>query len=129
MSAKESTAKSAAASESSMNSAPYAILASGSKQQIVREGDVIAVEKIGAAEGEKVTLNEVLFVRGTDSVAVGKPFVDGAKVMASVVGEDKGPKLTIMHKKRRKHSMTKNGHRQQYTLLSIDSIDSAGGAS
>ena len=69
----------------------YAIIATGGKQYKVSEGDVIKVEKLDAEVGAKVTFDNVLLVGG-DTVKVGTPTVDGAKVEASVVSEGKGKK-------------------------------------
>lgn len=66
----------------------YAIIATGGKQYKVSEGDVIKVEKLDAEVGAKVTFDNVLLVGG-DTVKVGTPTVDGAKVEASVVSEGK----------------------------------------
>ena len=91
----------------------YAIIATGGKQYKVSEGDVIKVEKLDAEVGAKVTFDNVLLVGG-DTVKVGTPTVDGAKVEASVVIVYKYKRKTGYHKK--------NGHRQLFTQVKIDSI-------
>ena len=67
----------------------YAIIATGGKQYKVSEGDIIKVEKLGVAAGEKITFDQVLLVNNGD-VVVGNPTVANAKVEASVVSEGKG---------------------------------------
>ena len=99
----------------------YAIIATGGKQYKVSEGDVIKVEKLDAEVGAKVTFDNVLLVGG-DTVKVGTPTVDGAKVEASVVSEGKGKKVIVYKYKRKTGYHKKNGHRQLFTQVKIDSI-------
>ena len=97
----------------------YAIIATGGKQYKVSEGDVIKVEKLDAEVGAKVTFDNVLLVGG-DTVKVGTPTVDGAKVEASVVSEGKGKKVIVYKYKRKTGYHKKNGHRQLFTQVKID---------
>lgn len=99
----------------------YAIVQAGGHQYRVSAGDTIDVEMLDAEAGATVTLDEVLLVGG-DEVRIGKPFVDGASVTATVVGEAKGPKLTVFKYKRKNRYRVKTGHRQRYTRLHIDDI-------
>ena len=99
----------------------YAIIATGGKQYKVSEGDVIKVEKLDAEVGAKVTFDNVLLVGG-DTVKVGTPTVDGAKVEASVGSEGKGKKVIVYKYKRKTGYHKKNGHRQLFTQVKIDSI-------
>ena len=99
----------------------YAIIATGGKQYKVSEGDVIKVEKLDAEVGAKVTFDNVLLVGG-DTVKVGTPTVDGAEVEASVVSEGKGKKVIVYKYKRKTGYHKKNGHRQLFTQVKIDSI-------
>ena len=94
----------------------YAIIATGGKQYKVSEGDVIKVEKLDAEVGAKVTFDNVLLVGG-DTVKV-----DGAKVEASVVSEGKDKKVIVYKYKRKTGYHKKNGHRQLFTQVKIDSI-------
>ena len=100
----------------------YAIIATGGKQYKVAEGEVIRVEKLGAAEGENVVFDQVLVVSG-DEVKVGNPTVAGATVTASVVKEGKAKKVIVYKYKRKTGYHKKNGHRQQYTQVKIDKIN------
>ena len=100
----------------------YAIIATGGKQYKVAEGDVIKVEKLGAAAGENVVFDQVLVVSG-DDVKVGNPTVEGATVTASVVKEGKAKKVIVYKYKRKTGYHKKNGHRQQYTAVKIEKIN------
>ena len=103
----------------------YAIIRSGGKQYRVAEGDRLQVERdvLGTAEQDKVTFNEVLMVGG-DEPKVGSPTVQGASVVATVVGETRGDKIIVFKKKRRKnHTKRKHGHRQDVVEVRIDSIN------
>ena len=97
----------------------FAVLKTGGKQYKVASGDVLRVEKLAAAAGEKVQFNEILMVGST----VGAPLVDGAGVQAEVIDQIKGEKLISFVKRRRKHSSKRTkGHRQQLTLVRITDI-------
>ena len=100
----------------------YAIIATGGKQYKVAEGDVIKVEKLGAAAGESVVFDKILVVGG-DDVKVGNPTVDGASVTASVVKEGKAKKVIVYKYKRKTGYHKKNGHIQQYTQVKIEKIN------
>ncbi len=100
----------------------YAIIATGGKQYKVQEGDVIKVEKLGVAAGEKVTFDQVLVVSDKD-VKVGTPNVDGASVEATVVAEGKAKKVIVYRYKRKSGYHKKNGHRQPFTQVKIEKIN------
>ena len=93
----------------------YAIIATGGKQYKVSEGDVIRVEKLGKAEGDKVTFDQVLLVGGDD--------VSGASVDASVVKEARAKKVIVYKYKPKTGYHKKNGHRQSYTEVKIEKIN------
>ena len=97
----------------------FAIFVTGGKQYKVSEGDVIFVEKLGVAEGEKVTFDKVLCVNGA-SLSVGAPYVDGASVVASVLKNGKSKKIDVIRYKAKKNEKKKIGHRQDYTKIQIE---------
>jgi large subunit ribosomal protein L21 len=99
----------------------YAVIKTGGKQYRVQEGDVIRVELLEGAKGDKVTFNEVLMVGGNDSPKVGKPVVEGAKVEAEMLGETKGPKALNFWKNYFGWTR-RQGHRQQYSEVKITAI-------
>ena len=103
----------------------YAIIRSGGKQYRVAQGDVVSVERdaLSGADKDKVTFSEVLMVGG-DQPKVGAPFVSGASVGATILGESRGEKIIVFKKKRRKnHTKRTHGHRQDLVQLRIDSIN------
>ena len=100
----------------------YAIIATGGKQYKVSEGDVIKVEKLGVADGETVTFDKVLLVSDGETV-IGNPTIAGASVTASVVCEGKDKKVVVYKYKRKTGYHKKNGHRQLFTKVKIESIN------
>lgn len=100
----------------------YAVVETGGKQYKVSEGMVIEVEKLPVEVGEEIELDKVLMVVDGDSVKVGRPFVEGAKVKALVQGQIKGPKIIVFKYKPKKRYRRKKGHRQRYTRLLIKEI-------
>ena len=101
----------------------YAIVESGGKQYKAVEGSDIVVDRLIDAEpGSKVNLNDVLLFVNDDAVSVGAPYVKGATIEGTVVGEEKGPKIVVFKYRPKKHYRVKTGHRQVYTRIKIDSI-------
>ena len=100
----------------------FAIFVTGGKQYKVTEGDVVFVEKLGVAEGEKVTFDKVLCVSG-ETLAVGAPYVEGASVVATVVKNGKSKKIDVIKYKAKKNEKKKIGHRQDYTKVQIEKIE------
>ena len=101
----------------------FAVLKTGGKQYKVQAGDVLRVEKLDAAAGDKIQFNDILMVGAT----VGAPLVAGAAVQAEVIDQIKGEKTISYHKRRRKHSSQRTrGHRQHLTLVRITDVLEAG---
>ncbi len=100
----------------------FAIFVTGGKQYKVAEGDVIFVEKLGLAEGEKVTFDKVLCVNG-ETLNVGTPYVAGATVVANVLKNGKSKKIDVIKYKAKKNEKKKIGHRQDYTKIQIEKIE------
>ena len=101
----------------------YAIVKTGGKQYKVAQGDVLFVEKLEANEGDVVTLDQVLAVAGENGLTVGAPVVEGAKVVAKVLAQGKAKKVIVYKYKAKKDYRRKQGHRQPYTKLVIESIN------
>ena len=100
----------------------FAIFVTGGTQYKVAEGDVIFVEKLGVAEGEKVTFDKVLCVNG-ETLSVGTPYVEGATVVATVLKNGKSKKIDVIKYKSKKNEKKKIGHRQDYTKIQIEKIE------
>ena len=98
-----------------------AVIKTGGKQYIVKEGDVLSVEMLEHS-GDTVTFDQVLLVAGDDKAAIGRPLVDGAKVTATVVAEGKGEKKMVFRYKNKTRYHKKKGHRQQFTEVKIGEI-------
>ncbi len=104
----------------------FAVLKTGGKQYKVQAGDVLRVELIAAAAGDKVQFNEVLMIGG-DKPVLGAPLVKGAAVQAEVIDDIKADKVITFWKRRRKHSSQRTrGHRQKLTLLRVTDILASG---
>ncbi len=100
----------------------YAIIETGGKQYKVSEGDVIKVEKLAVEAGAAYSFDKVLVVSGDNGISVGAPYVEDAKVTATVIGDGKAKKVIIYKYKSKKGFHKKKGRRQPYTMLKIDSI-------
>ncbi|HEB70164.1 MAG TPA: 50S ribosomal protein L21 [Desulfobulbus sp.] len=100
----------------------YAIIRTGGKQYQVAAGDTVRVEKLKGEVGDTIEINDVLLVADGDSVQVGQPLVDGAKVIVKIAEQGRANKILVFKKKKRKGYQVKNGHRQQYTALTIEEI-------
>lgn len=100
----------------------YAVIEIGSKQQIVKEGDSIEVERQELEVGTKLIVSEVLLVADGETVSIGQPFVKGASVETEVLRHLRGQKLITFKYRRRKSSHNKKGHRQNLTVLAVKKI-------
>jgi large subunit ribosomal protein L21 len=100
----------------------YAVIKTGGKQHRVTEGDVIAIEKINGDRGEAVVFDQILMVEKEGDIRVGRPVVEGAKVVGEILAQTKGDKLTVYKTKKRKGYHKKTGHRQQLTSMKIREI-------
>ena len=106
----------------------YAVVKTGGKQYRVEKEDVVLVEKLKANDGDQLVLNDVLMVGDGKKVTLGTPLVNDAAVMAQVIRQTRGPKITMIYKRRRKNSRRKQGHKQDLTLLKIIDIAETGGS-
>ena len=105
--------------------AMFAVIRTGGKQYRVVPGDIIKVERLDVEAGATIALEDVLMVGEGADAKVGQPLVAGASVAAEVVAQDRGPKIIVFKKKRRKNYRRKNGHRQDLTVLRITGINAA----
>ena len=101
----------------------YAIIKTGGKQYKVKSDDILDIEKLEGEAGTKLTFDEVLAVgEEGESLNVGTPMVEGAKVEAEIVEQLRGPKLIAFKMKKRKGYRKKIGHRQSLTKVKISAI-------
>ena len=100
----------------------YAVVKSGARQYRAQEGDTFLVERLSAEVGEQIALDEVLLVSADEDVQIGQPNIEKAKVLATVVAQEKGPKIQIFKYHPRKRYRKRAGHRQRYTRLRVDEI-------
>lgn len=103
----------------------YAIVEIAGKQYKVSKDDTLYVPRQKAKANDKLTFDKVLLVNDGKSVSVGTPTVEGVAVSATVIDQVKADKVLVFKKKRRKRYKVKNGHRQPYTQIKIDSVGKA----
>lgn len=101
-----------------------AIIKTGGKQYLVTPGTKIKVEKLDKKEGSEVAFNEVLLLEKNKKLEIGTPLVKGAKVIGKVLREGKGKKVIVFKFKAKKRYHLKKGHRQQFTEVEIEKIES-----
>jgi large subunit ribosomal protein L21 len=103
--------------------AMFAVIRTGGKQYRVTPNVVLTVEKLEAEPGATITFSDVLAVGTGENVTLGAPIVPGASVTATVIAQDRTPKIIIFKKRRRQNSRRKNGHRQHITVLRVSGIN------
>lgn len=102
----------------------YAVIESGGKQYKVSEGSVLKVEKLDAAAGDVLTIDQVLMVSDENgSVKVGDPLVSNARVEVEVMEQGRDKKVVVYKYKKRKNYRRKQGHRQPFTRLKVIKIE------
>lgn len=99
-----------------------AVIVSGGKQYRVREGDVVRVERLPAAQGATVEFREVAYLRDSAGPVVAPAALAGALVVGQVVQVARSPKIRVVRFKRRKNYRRRQGHRQHYTAVRITRI-------
>lgn len=100
----------------------FAVIKTGGKQYVVKEGDVLSVEKLNAETGQKVLFEQVLLIEDGDQTLIGTPVLEAAVVKAEVVRNFKDDKILVFKKKRRKQYRRTRGHRQPLTEVKIEKI-------
>lgn len=101
----------------------YAIIETGGKQYRVQAGETLRIEKLTANEGDTIVLDKVLAVAKDGNITVGAPYVEGAKVTASVKAQGKAPKIIIFKYHNKTNYRRKTGHRQPFTAVTIEKIE------
>ena len=105
----------------------FAIIETGGKQYKVSASKILEIEKLDAKIGETVKFQNVLLLNDNNNTEVGNPSIEGAMVEAKLLNNVKDRTVLIFHKRRRKHSRKKNGHRQRHSKIQITKIMSKGG--
>ncbi|MDB2353395.1 50S ribosomal protein L21 [Candidatus Pelagibacter bacterium] len=105
----------------------FAIIETGGKQYKVSASKILEIEKLDAKIGETVKFNNVLLLNDDKTTEIGSPNIDGAIVEAKLLDLVKDRTVLVFHKRRRKHSRKKNGHRQRHSKIQITKILSKGG--
>ncbi len=100
----------------------YAVMKSGARQYRAEVGSTIVVERLPAEVGQQIVLKDVLLVADGEKVKIGQPVVKRAKVLATVVAQEKGPKVRIFKYRPKQRYRRRIGHRQWYTRLRVDEI-------
>lgn len=100
----------------------YAVIETGGKQYKVTKGDIIYIEKLDAEQDAAVTFDKVIAVHDDKELKVGAPYVEGAKVEATVMKQGKNKKIIVFTYRPKKGSKRKLGHRQPYTKVQINEI-------
>ncbi|HZK07556.1 MAG TPA: 50S ribosomal protein L21 [Bacteroidales bacterium] len=100
----------------------YAIVDIAGQQFKIEKDKEIFVHRQAGEAGDNLSFGSVMLVGDGDSISVGKPFIDGAKVEATILEHLQGDKVLVFKKKRRKGYQKENGHRQQFTKVKIENI-------
>ena len=105
----------------------FAIIETGGKQYKVSASNILEIEKLNAEKGKTIKFKNVLLLNDDKNTEVGNPNIDGAVVEAELLSNVKDRTILVFHKRRRKHSRKKNGHRQRHSKIQITKILSKDG--
>ena len=105
----------------------FAIIETGGKQYKVSASKILEIEKLDAKVGETIKFKNVLLLNDNKTTEIGSPSINGATVEAKLLDNVKDRTVLIFHKRRRKHSRKKNGHRQRHSKIQITKILSKDG--
>lgn len=100
----------------------HAVIKTGGKQYRVAANDILTIERLASDESGSIEFTDVLMIGDGADAKIGTPFISGAKVIAELVEQTRGPKLIAFKKRRRKNSRRKKGHRQDLTVVRIRDI-------
>ena len=105
----------------------FAVIETGGKQYKVSASNILEVEKLDSEKGKTIKFKKVLLLNDDKNTEIGNPNIEGAVVEAKLLDNVKDRTILIFHKRRRKHSRKKNGHRQRHSKIQITKIMSKGG--
>jgi large subunit ribosomal protein L21 len=101
----------------------YAVINTGGKQYRVTPGEQVKVEMLKGEAGDTITFEQVLLTSDGEKILLGQPYLENSKVVGQIVRQGKGKKVVVLKYKRRKTYRRKRGHRQPFTLVRIDAIE------
>ena len=104
-----------------MSKDKFAVLETGGKQYLVREGDVISIEKLDEKSGEKVKFNNILLYDDSKETKLGTPYLN-VEVSGEIISEEKDKKVRVFKFKKKTGYKKTQGHRQKYSTIKIDKI-------
>jgi large subunit ribosomal protein L21 len=105
----------------------FAIIETGGKQYKVSASKILEIEKLDVKKGETIKFKNVLLLNDDKNTEIGNPSIEGATVEAKLLDNVKDRTILVFHKRRRKNSRKKNGHRQQHSKIQITKILAKGG--
>ena len=105
----------------------FAIIETGGKQYKVSASKILEIEKLNAKKGETIKFKNVLLLNDDKNTEIGNPSIEGATVEAKLLDNVKDRTILVFHKRRRKNSRKKNGHRQRHSKIQITKILAKGG--
>jgi len=107
-----------------INMPKLAVIKTGGKQYLIREGDTLKIEKIAGKTGDKVEFNQILLLGDEEGkeIKVGKPLISGAKVEGKILEQGRADKILVIKFKRKIRYKRKRGHRQPFTKIKIEKI-------
>lgn len=101
----------------------YAVIQTGGKQYVVAPGEELKVEKLPGEVGETIAFDRVLLTSDGENVNLGKPYLENTRVLGRITGHDRNKKIVVFKYKKRKGYRKKLGHRQNYTLVKVENIE------
>ena len=120
--AKKTTKKAPKPKKTASKSEDFAVIDTGGKQYVVREGQTLKIEKLEVNAGEKMAFDKVLLLVKGGEVSIGTPFITGAKVEADIIEQGRHKKILVVKYKQKSRYFKRNGHRQPFTEVKVTSI-------